>query len=92
MKAFDTWEKVLLALLGLLAIVFGSTLPGFLSAGALADSSTNYSEKGLLALAMAELDREQTARRSRGPEPPADPKGKRIHLVRKRKQDPGPGN
>jgi len=42
--------------------------------------------------AMAELDREQTARRSRGPEPPADPKAKRIHLVRKRKQDPGPGN
>lgn len=55
MKAFDTWEKVLLALLALLAIAFGSTLPGFLSAGALADSSTNYSEKGLLALALALL-------------------------------------
>jgi rhamnose transport system permease protein len=55
MKAFDTWEKVLLALLVLLAIGFGSTLPGFLSAGALADSSTNYSEKGLLALATALL-------------------------------------
>lgn len=55
MKAFDAWEKVLLALLVLLAIVCGSTLPGFLSAGALADSSTNYSEKGLLALAMALL-------------------------------------
>lgn len=39
---------------------------------------------------MAELDREQTARRNRVPEPPAaatDPKSKRIHLVRKRKQD-----
>lgn len=38
---------------------------------------------------MAELDREQTARRNREPEPPApaDPKSKRIHLVRKRKQD-----
>jgi rhamnose transport system permease protein len=55
MKAFDTWEKVLLALLVLLLIAFGSTLPGFLGAGALADSSTNYSEKGLLALAMALL-------------------------------------
>lgn len=55
MKAFDTWEKVLLALLALLVLAFGTTLPGFFSAGALADSSTNYSEKGLLALAMALL-------------------------------------
>lgn len=55
MKAFDSWEKVLLALLVLLVVVFGATLPNFLSAGALADSSTNYSEKGLLALAMALL-------------------------------------
>ncbi len=38
---------------------------------------------------MAELDREQTARRKCEPEAaaPADPKSKRIHLVRKRKQD-----
>ena len=55
MKAFDTWEKVLLALLAALVIAFGLALPGFLDAGALADSSTNYSEKGLLALAMALL-------------------------------------
>ena len=55
MKAFDTWEKVLLALLAALVVAFGLALPGFLSAGALADSSTNYSEKGLLALAMALL-------------------------------------
>ena len=55
MKAFDTWEKVLLALLAVLVVGFGLALPGFLNAGALADSSTNYSEKGLLALAMALL-------------------------------------
>jgi rhamnose transport system permease protein len=55
MKAFDTWEGVLLALLALLLVGFGAALPGFLGAGALADSSTNYSEKGLLALAMALL-------------------------------------
>ena len=36
---------------------------------------------------MAELDREQTARPNRDPEPAAGAKSKRIHLVRKRKQD-----
>ena len=34
---------------------------------------------------MAELDREQTARPNRDPEPAAGAKSKRIHLVRKRK-------
>jgi hypothetical protein len=44
--------------------------------------------------AMAELDREQAARRNRESEPPvlADPKAKRIHLVRKGKRDSGSGN
>ena len=43
---------------------------------------------------MAELDHEQTARRKCEPEPsaPADPKAKRIHLVRKKKHDSGSVN
>jgi rhamnose transport system permease protein len=46
---------VLLALLVLLLVVFGVTQPGFLSADALADSTFNFSEKGILALALALL-------------------------------------
>ena len=55
MKAWNTWERVLLALLVLLLVVFGMTQPGFLSADALADSTFNFSEKGILALALALL-------------------------------------
>jgi rhamnose transport system permease protein len=55
MKAWNTWERVLLALLVLLLIVFGISQPGFMSADTLADSTFNFSEKGLLALAIALL-------------------------------------
>jgi rhamnose transport system permease protein len=55
MKAWNTWERVLLALLVLLLVVFGITQPGFMSPDALADSTFNFSEKGILALALALL-------------------------------------
>ena len=55
MKAFGTWERVLLALLVLLLAGFGIGLTGFMTPYALADSTFNFSEKGLLALAMALL-------------------------------------
>ncbi|SDO23324.1 monosaccharide ABC transporter membrane protein, CUT2 family [Rhodoferax sp. OV413] len=55
MKAWNTWERVLLGLLVLLLVVFGYTQPGFISADALADSTFNFSEKGILALALALL-------------------------------------
>jgi rhamnose transport system permease protein len=55
MKAWNTWERVLLALLVVLLVVFGLTQPGFLSPYALADSTFNFSEKGILALALALL-------------------------------------
>lgn len=55
MKAFGTWERVLLALLVLLLAGFGLGLTGFMTPYALADSTFNFSEKGLLALAMALL-------------------------------------
>ena len=55
MKAFDTWERVLLALLALLLIGFGFALPGFMSPYAMADSTFNFSEKGIIALGMALL-------------------------------------
>jgi len=55
MKAWNTWERVLLALLVLVLVVFGISQPGFMSADALADSTFNFSEKGLLALAIALL-------------------------------------
>lgn len=55
MKAWNTWERVLLALLVLLLVVFGVTQPGFMSPDALADSTFNFSEKGILALALALL-------------------------------------
>jgi rhamnose transport system permease protein len=55
MKAFDTWERVLLALIALVYVGFGAGIDGFLSPYALADSTTNISEKALIALAMALL-------------------------------------
>jgi len=55
MKAWNTWERVLLGLLVLLVVVFGITQPGFLSPYAMADSTFNFSEKGVLALALALL-------------------------------------
>lgn len=55
MKAWNIWERVLLALLVLLLVVFGFTQPGFMSVDTLADSTFNFSEKGLLALAIALL-------------------------------------
>jgi rhamnose transport system permease protein len=55
MKAWNTWERVLLALLALLLFVFGLAQPGFMTPDALADSTFNFSEKGILALALALL-------------------------------------
>jgi len=55
MKAWNTWERVLLALLVLLLAVFGFAQPGFMTPDALADSTFNFSEKGILALALALL-------------------------------------
>ncbi len=55
MKAWNTWERVLLGLLLLLLVVFGITQPGFMTPEALADSTFNFSEKGILALALALL-------------------------------------
>jgi rhamnose transport system permease protein len=55
MKALDTWERVLLALIALVYLAFGLGIEGFLSPYALADSTYNFSEKALIALAMALL-------------------------------------
>jgi rhamnose transport system permease protein len=55
MKAFDTWERVLLILIALVYLAFGLGIEGFLSPYALADSTYNFSEKALIALAMALL-------------------------------------
>lgn len=55
MKALDTWERVLIALIVLVYVAFGIGIDGFLSPYALADSTYNFSEKGLIALAMALL-------------------------------------
>ena len=55
MKAFDTWERVLLALIVLVYIGFGIGIEGYLSPYAIADSTYNFSEKALIALAMALL-------------------------------------
>jgi rhamnose transport system permease protein len=55
MKAFDTWERVLLALIVLVYIGFGLGIEGYLSPYAIADSTYNFSEKALIALAMALL-------------------------------------
>ena len=45
----------MLALLALLLLVFGFAQPGFMTPDALADSTFNFSEKGILALALALL-------------------------------------
>lgn len=55
MKALDTWERVLIALIVIVYLVFGLTIEHFLSPFALADSTYNFSEKALIALAMALL-------------------------------------
>ncbi len=55
MKAWNTWERVLLALLVVLLVGFGLAQPGFMTPDALADSTFNFSEKGILALALALL-------------------------------------
>ena len=55
MKAWGSWETVLSGLLVLLMLVFGLTQSGFFSVDTLADSTFNFSEKGLLALAIALL-------------------------------------
>lgn len=55
MRAWNTWERVLLALLVVLLVVFGIAQPGFMTPDALADSTFNFSEKGILALALALL-------------------------------------
>ena len=55
MKAFDTWERMLLVLIALVYLAFGLGIEGFLSPYALADSTYNFSEKALIALAMALL-------------------------------------
>ncbi|WP_290867293.1 ABC transporter permease [Aquabacterium sp.] len=55
MSAFGPWERVLLLLVVAVYAGFGLGIEGFLSPYALADSTTNFSEKGLLALAMALL-------------------------------------
>lgn len=55
MKAWNAWERVLLALLVVLLVFFGAIQPGFLTPDALADSTFNFSEKGILALALALL-------------------------------------
>jgi rhamnose transport system permease protein len=55
MKALDTWERVLIALVVLVYIGFGLTIHGFLAPFAIADSTTNMSEKGIIALGMALL-------------------------------------
>ena len=55
MKVMDTWERILLALLALVYLGCGWGIDGFLSPYALADSTYNFSEKTLIALAMALL-------------------------------------
>jgi rhamnose transport system permease protein len=55
MKAIDTWERVLIALIVLVYLGFGLGIHGFLAPYAIADSTTNMSEKAIIALAMALL-------------------------------------
>ncbi|MBT0570192.1 ABC transporter permease [Curvibacter sp. CHRR-16] len=55
MKVFDTWERVLVCLILLVYLVFGFQIPGFVSPFAIADSTYNFTEKGLVALAMTLL-------------------------------------
>jgi len=55
MKAIDTWERVLIGLILLVYVAFGLGIPGFLAPYAIADSTTNMSEKAIIALAMTLL-------------------------------------
>lgn len=55
MKAFGVWEWILLGLIVLVYLGFGLCIDGFISPQALADSTYNFSEKALIALAMALL-------------------------------------
>lgn len=55
MKALDTWERILIALIVLVYLGFGLGIEGFFTPYALADSTYNFSEKALIALAMALL-------------------------------------
>lgn len=55
MKAWGSWEHVLAALIVAVYIGFGLGLDGFASPDAMADSTTNMSEKALIAMAMALL-------------------------------------
>lgn len=55
MKALDTWERILIALIALVYLGFGMGIEGFFTPYALADSTYNFSEKALIALAMALL-------------------------------------
>ena len=55
MKLLDGRALVLLALLALVLAGFGACVPGYLSPYAIADSTYNFSEKALIALAMALL-------------------------------------
>ena len=55
MRALDTWERILIVLMLLVYLGFGWGIDGFFSPYALADSTYNFSEKALIALAMALL-------------------------------------
>ncbi len=55
MKALDTWERILIALIVLVYLGFGLGIEGFFTPYALADTTYNFSEKALIALAMALL-------------------------------------
>lgn len=55
MKALDIWERILIALIVLVYLGFGMGIEGFFTPYALADSTYNFSEKALIALAMALL-------------------------------------
>ena len=55
MKAIDTWERVLIGLILLVYVAFGLGIPGVLAPYAIADSTTNMSEKAIIALAMTLL-------------------------------------
>ncbi|WP_457446113.1 ABC transporter permease [Roseateles sp. P5_E4] len=55
MKAWGSWERVLTALIIAVYVGFGLGIDGFASPYAIADSTTNMSEKALIAMAMALL-------------------------------------
>lgn len=55
MSAWNTWEKILVGLILLTYLVFGFGIEGFLSPYAVADSTANFAEKTIVALAMAML-------------------------------------